>query len=513
MTRRAALLSSALGLAASSALVIVPMTNATPSAIECQPQFIGRPVPPGLAKKCPPSPGRITGSQTPTPATTTATTTSTSSSTTTTTSTAVAITRTVGPTTTSSTMIDPLNLPRMPWEGGSDYYARWQTTNAADWDEPSFFPVGVWYENVEHQWQIDTDKETGLNTYFWMVEDSNMQLIRDGGMSAITQKPLAGSGAETVAWAIEDEIDMRDGPGWSGWDGTDQWGHCVPRDSWCGYTVMQTKRDALPQDGRPMWANYGKGVVFWESEAEAAVFVNRFQEFVSSDAYWYTDNTICEGAEGPLLIAGTGPMDPYVGKPQLTFNECHRAWNYGEQIDRLRELDAVDGSLKPIYAFVEVGHPSPQGYTITGPQIKGAVMSSLIHGARGVIYFNHSFGGTCESQHLLRGECSGANVRSDVMTVNRQIAALAPVLNTQSLKHSVSAGVDTMLKWHDGSYYVFAMREAPTGGGTETFALPDGLDTDSIEVLYENRSIRASNGQFTDTFAAEHSYHIYKITP
>src|SRR5262245_41257055 len=102
-------------------------------------------------------------------------------------------------------------------------------------------------------------------------------------------------------------------------------------------------------------------------------------------------------------------------------------------IDRLRKLDGVDGKRIPIYAFVEVGHPFTENDapTITGDQIGGAVMNSLIHGARGVIYFNHSFGGACQSQHLLRDSCGAANKPAVVQT-NQRITSPAPVLNTPS---------------------------------------------------------------------------------
>ena len=89
---------------------------------------------------------------------------------------------------------------------------------------------------------------------------------------------------------------------------------------------------------------------------------------------------------------------------------------------------------KPVWAFVEVGHPFTENDapTITGPEIRAAVWSSLIHGARGIIYFNHSFGGTCPTQHILRDPC-GDEVKPWVTAVNRQIAGLAPVLNAPFL--------------------------------------------------------------------------------
>ena len=40
--------------------------------------------------------------------------------------------------------------------------------------------------------------------------------------------------------------------------------------------------------------------------------------------------------------------------------QVRRAANYGYQIDRVRQLDALDGRRQPIWAFVETGWPFTQ---------------------------------------------------------------------------------------------------------------------------------------------------------
>ena len=60
--------------------------------------------------------------------------------------------------------------------------------------------------------------------------------------------------------------------------------------------------------------------------------------------------------------------------------------------------------LQPIWSFVEVGWPftetAAQGGGLLLPEeIKAAVWHSIIAGARGIIYFNHSFGGPDQTQH------------------------------------------------------------------------------------------------------------------
>lgn len=296
---------------------------------------------------------------------------------------------------------------------------------------------------------------------------------------------------------------MNYGPGWDPWTGKEGWNTCQPiqdKGGKCGYTVMKSFVDRAAKDGSPLYANYGKGVAMWNSDKEASVFVNDFQQLVSADMYFYTDPNLCPGEAQRFL--GIAPQN------------CRRSASYGKVLDRMRKLDGLDSQRQPIWAFVEDGHPFSENYapTITGDQAAGAVMNSIIHDARGVIYFNHNFGGGCISQHVLR-DCGAKTVRPKITETNSRITALAPVLNTQSYQWTFNASLDTMLKAHGGSFYVFAM-PGPTGGtGTQTLTLPKGVSGARAEVMFENRTVPVTNGAVTDSFAQEYSYHIYKITP
>jgi hypothetical protein len=397
-----------------------------------------------------------------------------------------------------------LSLPRVPWEGGPGYYAGFPVARAAGWTRPAFFPTAVWFEGVHSQREIDLDKAAGLNTYVELTADSNLPLIRSNGMSAVIDPAHPGLGAETTGWLLSDEVDMWGGPGPGRWTGRypGEGDICTPAGTGCGYDVQNRLSGKLPVgDGRLRYANYGKGVVFWQSDQDAARFVNGWTSAVSSDIYWYTDPNVCTSAsEGPSL--GVKAAD------------CRRAANYGLTIDRIRELDGVDGRRQPVYAFVEVGHPFTErtAPTITGDQVAGAVMNSLIHEARGIIYFNHNFGGSCESQHVLR-DCGVNTTRPKVTETNARIKALAPVLNSQSYQWTFNPGLDTMLKAYAGSYYVFAMPGRTGGTGARQLTLPPGMAGARAEVLFENRTVPITGGAIHDTFAREYTYHVYKVTP
>lgn len=407
------------------------------------------------------------------------------------------------------------SLPTIPWEGGAAYYNQFSVAKAGGWSNPNFFPIGVWFMPGGSA-DIARYKAMNFNFAANHEDDSDVARFKEAGIFVLPENyngPAVGN--EVPGWLLRDEVDMWAGIGTNKWTGKGQGQQvCIPEGSACGLTVLQTILDGLPQDqsSRFRYANYGKGIMFWESDSDSAKMINSFTQVASNDQYWYTDPNICGGVEGPTLIKGSGPA-PWPGGPNsLTKSECRRAWNYGQVVERMRELDAKDGKLQSIWNFVEVGYPGDNGLAPTGKQIEGAVMNSLIHEARGILYFKHNFGGPCKTTDIFR-DCPSIAPTASLTNINGHIKDLAPVLNTQSYQYSFGDDIDSMLKWHNGSAYVFAMGEKGTTGN-KTFTLPSGLsNARSVEVLYENRSINVSGSKFTDNFDNEYSYHIYKITP
>jgi hypothetical protein len=227
-----------------------------------------------------------------------------------------------------------------------------------------------------------------------------------------------------AGWELDDEVDMIYGPG-------------------AGYTHLSNILASLPADNKPRYTNYGKGVLAWETDAEAAQFVNQYADFISADFYFWTDPNICAEHEGGRMYLHLG-LFTQQNVRALTASECRNAWNYGYMIDRLRQLDAMSGGTaptqrKPMWSFVEVGNPwSEDMPKITPAQLRAAVWHSIIAGARGIIYFNHTFGGTCQTQHALRDQCYDT-IRVTVQSTNQQITQLASVLNSSFADGYVTA--------------------------------------------------------------------------
>ena len=367
-------------------------------------------------------------------------------------------------------------------DGGPNYYG--QFTNFPN--GPNYFPIGVWFESVTSQGDIDLDKDVGLNTYVVLVQNSSsrVDLIRSNGMKVIPQTGWRGDsriGSETDGWGLGDELDMTQGPG--------------------GCTTLKNERDALPPDGRARYSNFGKGVIFWQSNSEAACFVNAV-DLPSTDVYWFNDPDTCQASQGGTLL-GLGRA--------LTSAECYRASNYGAQTKRVRDLVSPQGS-KPVWAFVEVGTPfSDRGNGITPAQIRAAVWHSIIAGARGIEYFNHSFGGSCQTQHALREPCY-ASQRAMVKSVNAQIQSIAPALNGPSLStgFSTNSAVRAVARWDGSKLYVLAGSAANGGPFTGSFSIPC-VGSATATVLGESRSIPVSSGGWSDSFADGNAVHIYRI--
>lgn len=387
-----------------------------------------------------------------------------------------------------------LALPRIPWEGGPAYWKQFSKADAAGWDDPTFFPIVSWFGNFSTDDEVVYDKSLGINTYSGMWDGTPYRLFADNGVFWIGGKLNDGFTADSANWVgqfLDDEVD----------------GRFTPVD---GHKHLQGLVDALPDDGRFRYANFTQMVIARDlPQAAARQYVNGYTDVVSVDMYWYSI-PFCD--QTPYRDVYLTPV------AQAT---CRTASSYGATMNSLRAQDAADGELQPLWQWVENlngGPPdaAPKSYLTPG-QLTGAVMNSIINEARGIAYFNQSLSGECQSSNVFRqsqvtpGFCGNAQVAA-VKSVNAQIHSLAPVLNTQSYEYTFGPKLDTMVKTYAGSAYIFAMVDGSDGPGKRTFTLPPGVEHQNVEVLGEDRSLAVdSAGRFTDTFAKEYSYHIYRV--
>jgi len=150
----------------------------------------------------------------------------------------------------------------------------------------------------------------------------------------------------------------------------------------------------------------------------------------------------------------------------------------------------------------------------TPGQVSAEAWMSLIHGSKGLIYFVHEWEPKFNESALL----SDPEMLSAVSVLNHRIQRLAPVLNqppaaeaVQIASSSSNAPIAFMARRFEQSLYVFTvgMREAAT---TAVFEVPGLAGQQAVEVLDENRVLKAANGVFTDQFAGWEA-HIYRLHP
>ena len=372
-------------------------------------------------------------------------------------------------------------------DGGPNFYANYSSGSLPS--DIDFFPIGVWSEAPENAERV---KQYGINTYVGDYESADA---------------IVAAGLYNLA-PLDDEADMRFGPGSDRYDPKSEWpnscktakGKNQDEGAKCGYTAMEQHQSRVVP-GELRYANYGKGIMFWESDDEARKFVNDFQDVVSADIYWETDADVCGASQGGRFLLGLDiDLDPTM---------CRRPANYGLVVDKVRRLVKPAGS-RPVYNFVELGHPFVAGETMPVSAIRPAVWSSLIHGARGIVYFNHSFGGSCPTHHVL-DDCDKA-IAAEVTALNGQITRLARPLNSPSVRNvTTTGGIDARATWDGSEYYVFSGSTALAGSTTGSIRVP-GLGSGTAEVVDENRSVPIVGGTITDTWGSPEAVHIYKVS-
>lgn len=342
---------------------------------------------------------------------------------------------------------------------------------------------------------------------------------------------------DTVSYDGSDEVDMNGGPGSSGWNAIT--GACIPADSRCGYTIAKFfyigrpdryGRPDYPIDGTVIHQGFGKGVLFWESDAQAAKFLT-YSDTLSADSYWMTDTDLALPSQGGCALLPYSRTACGGGKG-LTDAERALPANYAYDVTRLEYLQSLNGSPKPIVVDVETGCPGRNGICTTPAEMKAAAWHALIAGARGIIWFQHNFSGPCvdfntfydgmnpETPYYNCQQTPGVTLHDvdlAVRSFDDTVKRLDGVLLSPTAHGYVTTGkadVSTMAKYAAGKFYVFAGSGKPATPPPMdmlvTFTLA-GAYSGPVTVIGEHRTLHSVRGHFTDEFANANSVHIYEI--
>ena len=353
---------------------------------------------------------------------------------------------------------------------------------------PDFFPVAVWLQAPRNAAKF---KAAGINLYVALYRgptEAQLDELEKVGMPVVCEPTEVGLRNKhrkvILGWMHGDEPDNAQSRG----PGKGYGPPVLPATIVEGYERI---RAADPT--RPVLLNLGQGVA-WDGWYGRGVRTNHPEDYPL-----YAKG--CDIASFDIYPAAHDHKDVY-GK----------LWFVPQGVDRLRK--AVNDE-KPVWSCIEttrIGHaergPTPR-------DVRAEVWMALVHGARGILYFNHQF----KPKFIEAGMLADAEMTAAVTAINEQIRVLAPVLNSPTLPMPGAGGVtssdaqkapiDAMFKRHGGATFIFAvgMRDVAATG---TFAVAGLKGAARVEVIGEGRTIEARDGRWEDRFEG-YGVHLYRV--
>ena len=377
-------------------------------------------------------------------------------------------------------------------------YARWENGLSGD---PEYFPISVWLQAPENAPRY---KDAGINLYIGLWRgptQEQIDVLKRHDMPVICSQNAFGiehlDEEIIVGWMHGDEPDNAQNIA-AGWDDLGdaeisvtingksygRWGPPVPPSR----IVADFRRIRVIDPTRPVFLNLGQGVAWsYPGRGVRREHPEDYLEYVqgcdivSYDIYPARHNK--PEIKGNLWYVPEGVMNlrTWSNDERIVWNciECNRA------------------------GFMDEG-PTPE-------QVRTEVWMSLIHGSRGIVYFVHHFNPFVEA-----GLFEDPELLESVTVLNRQIARLAPVLNSRTIEDRVTVTTENeevpvalMVKRHEGTIYLFvaAMRDGET---TATFTVQGIQGERAVEVLDEGRELTSRDGVFRDAFGP-YQVHLYRL--
>jgi hypothetical protein len=375
---------------------------------------------------------------------------------------------------------------------GSPYAAWKYGPNKAE----DFFPIAVWLQAPQNAAKY---KAIGINLYIGLWSgptQAQLAELKKHQMPVICDlnRYAAGHLDEKiiVGWMHGDEPDNAQSLGQG-----KGYGPPIPPQR-----IIEDFRKIKAQDpSRPVILNLGQGVA-WDGWYGRGVRTNHPEDYpqyvqggdiVSFDIYPAVHDRPAVAGKLWYVPQGVARLRQWAGPDRVTWNciECTRISNLKVK-------------------------PTPQ-------QVKAEVWMSLVHGSKGLIYFSHQF----QPKFIEAGLLADEEMARAVGEINRQIHQLAPVLNSPTIEQGATVTTEPaevaadpgrslkmgpvaiMLKRHQNATYLFAVRmeDRPVKA---TFQLAGSSGKATVEVLGEQRTLTADEGQFEDAFAP-YEVHLYKV--
>ena len=361
-------------------------------------------------------------------------------------------------------------------------YARWQYGPAHD---ESFFPIAVWLQPPAKARQY---VDAGFNTYVGLWDgptEEQLAALKRAGMRVICEQNAVSlkhlNDPTIIGWMHGDEPDNAQELG-----AGKVYGPPIPPAS----TVAEYQRIRAADPTRPVLVNLGQGVA-WDNYIGRGVRRNHpedYAEYVKGSDIASFD--IYPVVHDSPVVAG-------------------KLWFVPQGVERLSKWAGPD---RIVWNCIECTRIQNADHKAIPRQVRCEVWMSLIHGSRGLIYFVHEWKPRFNESALL----GDAEMLAAVTALNRQIARLAPVLNSPTVTNAVAVvsenreiPIAVMAKRFGDTLYLFAvgMRDGKT---TAAFTMRSLTGAPNVEVLDENRTLKTQDDVFHDDFQPWDA-HVYRI--
>ena len=223
---------------------------------------------------------------------------------------------------------------------------------------------------------------------------------------------------------------------------------------------------------------------------------------IFAEAEWVSSDTYPVGVWGqPQWIDKAVPQVPNQWDLSTT------PFNDGTAVQK---IDQLSGG-KQQFAYIETSYQglsqanSATARQPTPDEVRGETWDAIINGAKGVIYFPFTFPDTPDG--------TPANVVSEMTSTDALITEFGAVLSSRSNSNpnylDLPGGLEATYVNYGGHTYYFVLNFSHTAVNNVTFQLP-GVANDTLSVLTEGRSVKATNGSITDSFS-DYGVHIYEV--
>jgi len=180
------------------------------------------------------------------------------------------------------------------------------------------------------------------------------------------------------------------------------------------------------------------------------------------------------------------------------------------------ELCKLAGPTKPVYAFIETSKGSrwitySKQHDVLPKHTRAAVWMSIVEGATGIIYFTHAW------RPKFTEFAPTKEMQAELTRLNGQITRLTEPILAPPAKVKIEMATSDDVPCHfkatrsGEALWIFAQNiDVKERGATATFRIKGLAAGTTVEVVDEDRTIRAGDGEFSDSFDAL-AEHIYRI--